>query len=96
MGRCRNGGWIEKNEEGRERGEMRKRAIASSCTAVYRLPYLLTSGCSPSLHPSLLPFPSFRDFMGRLDDFVEGRKFPFTLELHDPLGNSFISFHGTR
>jgi C4-type Zn-finger protein len=34
--------------------------------------------------------------MGRLDDFVEGRKFPFTLELHDPLGNSFISFHGTR
>lgn len=37
----------------------------------------------------------FRDFMGHLDDFAEGRQFPFTLELHDPLGNSFISFQGT-
>jgi len=54
---------------------------------------LFSSSLPPSLPPSL---PSFRDFMGRLDDFVEGRQFPFTLELHDPLGNSFISFHGTR
>jgi len=34
--------------------------------------------------------------MGRLDDLVEGRSFPFTLELRDPLGNSFISFQGDR
>ena len=34
--------------------------------------------------------------MAKLDDYVEGRVFPFTIELRDPLGNSFIAFRGMR
>ena len=36
----------------------------------------------------------FRAFMARLDEFVEGSALPFTIELRDPLGNSFIAFRG--
>lgn len=33
----------------------------------------------------------FEEFLTRLSDYAFGRKFPFTLILRDPLGNSFIS-----
>jgi zinc finger protein len=33
----------------------------------------------------------YAEFLRRLDDFCEGREYPFTLEIRDPLGNSFIS-----
>lgn len=36
----------------------------------------------------------FRAFMAQLDAYVEGEVFPFTIELRDPLGNSFIAFRG--
>ena len=36
----------------------------------------------------------FRAFMAQLDEYVEGNVFPFTIELRDPLGNSFIAFRG--
>jgi zinc finger protein len=36
----------------------------------------------------------FRSFMAQLDEYVEGKVLPFTIELRDPLGNSFIAFRG--
>jgi hypothetical protein len=33
----------------------------------------------------------FAEFMGKLEDFARGGHFPFTLQMRDPLGNSFIS-----
>ena len=33
----------------------------------------------------------FIEFMNKLDACIEGRLFPFTIVLRDPLGNSFIS-----
>lgn len=31
------------------------------------------------------------EFMQKLKDFVDGKVFPFTIIIRDPLGNSFIS-----